>query len=115
MTDMVIDQEVYQTLTDSVGEDFMGEMVEAFLEEGAQLVADLEKGLADHDTDIFRRAAHSLKSNGATFGAMKLSDLAKELEEKARQGQLEGTAEMLEAISDAFSNAEQALKELNNG
>ena len=115
MANTVIDQEIYQALTDSVGEDFMGEMVEAFLEEGAQLVADLEKGLADHDTDIFRRAAHSLKSNAATVGAMKLSDLAKKLEEKARQGQLEGTAEKLGAISAAFSNAEQALKELNNG
>jgi HPt (histidine-containing phosphotransfer) domain-containing protein len=115
MTDAMIDQEVYQALIEAVGEDFIEEMVEAFLEEGTQLVADLGKGLADRDIDLFRRAAHSLKSNAATFGAMKLSHLSEELEEMARQGQLEGATDKLAPISEAYADAEQALKELNNG
>jgi len=115
MTDTVIDLNVYHALIEVVGEDFMGEMVDAFLEEGAQLVTDLGKGLANHDIDLFRRAAHSMKSNAATFGATKLSDLSEELEEMARQGQLEGGAEKLEPISAAFSNAGHALKELKIG
>jgi len=115
MTDTVIDLDVYQALTEVVGEDFIGEMVEAFLEEGTQFVADLDKSFVDDDIDLFRRAAHSMKSNAATFGAIKLSNLSQELEEMARQGQLDGAAEKLAPISAAFSNAEQALKELGNG
>ena len=115
MTDAVIDREIFQALAEAVGEDFIGEMVEAFLEEGAQIVADLEKGLADRDINLFRRAAHSLKSNAATFGAMNLSRLSKELEEVARQGQLEGVTEKLVPLFEAYSNAEHALKELKNG
>ena len=115
MTDSGIDREIFQGLREAVGEDFIGELVEAFLEEGAQFVAALEEGLADHDINLFRRAAHSLKSNAATFGAMKLSRLSKELEEVARQGQLEGVAEKLGPIFEAYSIAERELKELNNG
>ena len=115
MTDTVIDLNVYHALIEVVGEDFIGEMVDAFLEEGAQLMTDLGKGLANQDIDIFRRAAHSLKSNAATFGATKLSDLSEELEEMARQGQLEGGGEKLKPISAAFSKTEYALKELKNG
>ena len=63
----------------------------------------------------FRRAAHSLKSNAATFGAMTLSLLAKELEEMARENKLESTMDKLEPVSVAFANAQKTLKELQNG
>ena len=114
MTDTVIDLDVYQALAEIVGEDFIGEMVDAFLDEGAQFLDDFNKSFADGDTDLFRRAAHSMKSNAATFGATKLSELSEELEEMARQGQLDGVAEKLDPISAAFSNAGQVLKELKN-
>ena len=73
MTEKVIDQTVFQGLAEAVGEDFVGEMVDAFLEDGKQIIADLNSAFADQDVDRFRRAAHSLKSNAATFGAMTLS------------------------------------------
>jgi HPt (histidine-containing phosphotransfer) domain-containing protein len=115
MIDNVIDQMVFETLVETVGDDFIGEMVDAFLEEGAQFVSDLNSALAEKDVDKFRRAAHSLKSNAATFGATKLSELAKELEQIARTGQLGGVAVKLEPVSVAFANAEHALKEIQNG
>ena len=115
MTENVIDLAVYQELSEMVGDDFIDEMVDAFLEEGVQFIADLDSAFADQDVDRFRRAAHSLKSNAATFGAMKLSELAKELEEMSRKGQLDDAAEKLKPVSVAFADAEQALKELKNG
>jgi HPt (histidine-containing phosphotransfer) domain-containing protein len=114
MTDTVIDLEVYKALAEIVGKDFIDEMVETFLEEGAQFVVDLDKSFADGDIDLFRRAAHSMKSNAATFGAIKLSNISQELENMARQGQLDGVNEKLEPISAVFSNTRQALKELKN-
>jgi HPt (histidine-containing phosphotransfer) domain-containing protein len=115
MTDKVIDHTVFQTLVEAVGEDFVGEMVDAFLEEGRQIIADLNSAFADQNVDRFRRAAHSLKSTAATFGAMTLSALAKELEAMARENQIESAMDKLEPISVAFANAKKALKELQNG
>ena len=115
MTKSVIDQDIYQALVEAVGEDFVCEMVDAFLEEGFQLVASLQNALAEQDVDRFRRAAHSLKSHSATFGAMQLSNLAKELEEMARENRLEDVGTKLDPVPAAFSEAGQALKELQHG
>jgi histidine phosphotransfer protein HptB len=115
MTDKIVDQGVYQSLVEMVGEDFIGEMVEAFLDEGAQFLNDLSGALEAEDVDTFRRAAHSLKSNAATFGALALSEMAKELEMMARENQLGSVDGKLASLSLAFKEASRVLKELQNG
>lgn len=115
MTEILIDQDIYKALCELVGDDFIDEMVDAFLEEGAQFVEDLRTACADQDVDRFRRAAHSLKSNAATFGAMNLSILAKELEELARGNNLSEAAKKLEPIFLAFEKVRLALLEIKNG
>ncbi|GAB4430278.1 MAG: hypothetical protein Kow002_18730 [Anaerolineales bacterium] len=115
MANEVIDLDTYRALEEMVGEAYVLEMVDAFLDEGKHFLDDLNSALNTSDVDRFRRAAHSLKSNAATFGALHLSGLAKELEEIARDGQLEGSGGKLESISSAFGQAEQALKDIQNG
>ena len=44
-------------------------------------------------------AAHSLKSNAASFGAATLSSLAKELETLARSGSVDGAAPRVERLA----------------
>ncbi len=44
------------------------------------MLDDLRRSLAAQNADQFRRAAHSLKSNSNTFGALTLGAMAKELE-----------------------------------
>ena len=115
MSEQAIDLEVYNALAETVGEDFILEMVDAFLEEGAQFLKDLDVALQAGDLDGFRRAAHSLKSNAATFGAIELSGLARELEEKARGGSLDGAGAKLTPLNDAFADVTQAFKDVGNG
>ena len=115
MTDSVIDQEIYQALVEAVGDDFVGEMIDAYLEEGVKFLASLKSALADGDVDRFRRATHSLKSNSATFGALQLSGLAKELEDLARENRLDEAGGKLEPVFVSFSEVEQALKEFQHG
>ena len=115
MSGQVIDRNVYDALVDTMGVDFLAEMVGAFIEEGEQFLADLRASLPAGDVERFRRAAHSMKSNAATFGAMELSALAKELEEMARAGSLDGAEEKLPSLAEAFARAEQALKDVQNG
>ena len=114
MTDKIIDQGIYQALVEMVGEDFIGEMTAAFLDEGARFLKDISHALESQDADLFRRSAHSIKSNAATFGALTLSELAKELEMMARESQFENADAKLESLFSAFTNASQALKELQN-
>ena len=58
----------------------MNELVDTFLTEAPLMLAELRSALADGNSDRFRRAAHSLKSNSNTFGATALGAMARELE-----------------------------------
>jgi CheY-like chemotaxis protein/HPt (histidine-containing phosphotransfer) domain-containing protein len=70
-------------------------LIDAFLDDGAAQVATLRGAFDRGDADGAHRAAHTLKSNGATFGAHSFSELCRELETLGRQGELEGAGELL--------------------
>jgi HPt (histidine-containing phosphotransfer) domain-containing protein len=69
MTEQVIDRTTFDQLKEMMGADFIGELIDTYLEDSPQLIAALNRALASGDCESFRRAAHSLKSNSASFGA----------------------------------------------
>lgn len=80
MNDPLIDPHVFDALQANAGADFVAELVDTFAEEAPSLVAEMRAALAAGAAERFRYAAHSLKSNGSTFGAMRLAALARDLE-----------------------------------
>jgi HPt (histidine-containing phosphotransfer) domain-containing protein len=107
---MMIDNKVFAELKENVGADFIGELIDTYLTDAPHMVADMHQALATGDADGFRRAAHSLKSNSATFGAMTLSALAKELEMMGKSGTLEGAPGKLTQLEAEYKKAEEELK-----
>lgn len=75
-----IDNAIFGELQATAGAEFVNELVATFHEEAPQLLAELRSAWAAQSADGFRRAAHSLKSNGLTFGAIVLAAKARELE-----------------------------------
>ncbi len=96
-----IDREVLARLAEGVGDDagFVSELIEGFAQDAPALVAAAREALARGDTAEVRRAAHTLKSNAATFGAQALSDRSRELEEAARRDEFADAAGQIDAIS----------------
>ncbi|MEP1207663.1 MAG: Hpt domain-containing protein [Rhizobiaceae bacterium] len=80
MTQDLIDRSVFDELADSVGSDFAAELVDTFLSDAGTMFGSLDQAIADQDVDLYRRAAHSLKSNAQTFGATMLAAQAREIE-----------------------------------
>ena len=78
----VIDSTTFTELQEAAGAEFVAELVGTFLEEAPGMLAELRDALAVRDGERFRRAAHSLKSNSQTFGALGLGAMARELELK---------------------------------
>jgi len=107
-----IDLNTFNALKESTGEDFIGELIDAFLEDAPGLLAQMRSALVSQEAESFRRAAHSMKSNAATFGAMELSALAKELENLGRENNLEigNRLEILEAAYHQVAEQLEALK-----
>jgi len=106
-----IDRSVLDELSASLGDDFVGELIDTFIEEAPGMFHEMRQALSASDVDSFRRVAHSLKTNAATFGATELAEKAKELETMARENNLE-IGNRFEKLEDAYRQAVQALKGL---
>jgi len=115
MDESEIDQAVFADLQDTAGAEFVAELVDTFLEEAPGMLAELHSARADADADRFRRAAHSLKSNCNTFGALKLAALARELELKGLDADPARDAGGLAALEVEYARAAGALKALRHG
>ena len=95
-----------------MGADFIGEVIEVFNEDAPKLLHDLQQALTTHDADLFRRAADSLKSNSAEFGAVKLSGMARELEMMGKEGRLAEASEKVARALAEYERVKEALREL---
>jgi histidine phosphotransfer protein HptB len=88
------------------------ELLSTFVEDSQELMATLRRTLGRRDVDGFRRAAHSLKSNAASFGATTLSGLARDLETQARSGSLDGAEPRVERLGVECERVTRALREV---
>ena len=84
-----------------------------FNEDAPELLRSLEQALDGNDAELFRRSAHSLKSNSAAFGAVTLAELARELEMIGKEGTpgRSGRDKVARAAAE-YQRVQQALQEM---
>ncbi|HVB81448.1 MAG TPA: Hpt domain-containing protein [Candidatus Binataceae bacterium] len=104
-----VDREVIQNLRDE-GENLLSELVEMFIVEVPGQLATLEAALAKDDAGATRLTAHTLKGTGGNFGAARMLALATALEEKGRDGSLEGASALLVALRAECLRVRKALE-----
>ena len=108
--DGTIDRDALARLAEGVGDDeFVAELIEGFSTDAPALIAAARAGLDQGDDAEVRRAAHTLKSNAATFGAQALSDRSRAVEEAAKQGQLSNATAMIDAMAQELDVVLDAL------
>lgn len=112
--DVIIDREVLDKLLEAVGGDgeFLAELLETYFADTPQQFSTMQAALADGNSEEFRRAAHSLKSNSANFGAMDLSQKAKKLEEMGKSGNLDQAEVSLSDIEAEYLRVKSALEKI---
>jgi CheY-like chemotaxis protein/anti-sigma regulatory factor (Ser/Thr protein kinase) len=107
--DISFDAAAHVTLRELGGDDFLAEVVDAFLADAPALVATLRRALDQNDADELRRAAHTLKSNGSTLGAQRFSELCRELEQRAKSGRLDTASDLVGQVEQEYRPLEAAL------
>jgi HPt (histidine-containing phosphotransfer) domain-containing protein len=110
----VIDIPTFEALKESMGADFICELVQAYFEETPQLLNKLQKALAQQDYTAFRQAAHSIKSTSNSFGALQFGELAKELEMMGRESSLDSAPEKVKSLVTGYDAIQQALEKLSH-
>ena len=113
MNEPTIDRATYDELKDTAGADFVVELVDTFLAEAPRLIEGLRTAYDQRNADVFRRSAHSLKSNSNTFGARTLGVLARDLE-LGGFARVEASDAPLEKLAQEYSRVAAELSELRD-
>ena len=95
----ILDPAALEGLREIGGDEFLRDLVDTFLADAPSLLA----ALRGSDADEVRRCAHTLKSNAATFGATRLSELCRELELLAKAGDLAGVPDLADRIEAEYA------------
>ena len=99
-----LDPDARDRLIETAADDpeFVGVLLDSFNNSAPAVLQELRDGMSFRDGNVVRRAAHTLKSNAATFGATDLFALCAELEMRARAGELPDGQEDVERIESAY-------------
>jgi len=108
-----LDSAALDMLLDATGGDpaFLAEMIDAYLTDSTALFAAIDDALSASRSEDLRRAAHSLKSNSATFGAMTLAETCRQIEERAKAGKLDANlSPLIESARAEYARARDVLQ-----
>ncbi|MFM8320779.1 MAG: Hpt domain-containing protein [Chloroflexota bacterium] len=111
MSDL-IDRQTWATLESMSDATFLRELIEVYQADSPQLIEQMRAGLAGGVVEQVRRSAHSLKSNSASLGALRLSEAARALETLARGGTLDGADDWLAVIEEEYACLQPELDRL---
>lgn len=94
------------------GAEAVAGLLGTFFDDAPHRLADLRQAVVEGDLEGARRAAHTLKSQGMLFGALFLANVAREIELRARAGDLNGAAALVGELEAEYGEAREALEGL---
>jgi PAS domain S-box-containing protein len=112
--EITLEPAALQQLQDLGGAEFIAEVVDVFLADAPTLITSLRNAVEGHDTEELRRAAHTLKSNGATLGAGGFAELCRTVEQHAKDGRLDGVSQLVDRIEHEYGTLREALVSLRS-
>ena len=115
MSDLpAIDPEAINNLRELSPDDdaFLIEIIDIFLEDTPNRIAELESSLTSQDVEVFGRAAHSIKGSSSNLGATHLRAAAEKLESLSRSEGITNTDEMVAELKACFAVAKAELNKI---
>jgi signal transduction histidine kinase/CheY-like chemotaxis protein len=84
-------------------------LIDTFMQEAVQLQEEAARAVQQGKPNELRRAAHTLKSNAANFGATAMAAACLELENVGRNNSVEGAEDLLVKIAKEFEQVKVSL------
>jgi len=112
-----IDPAVIEALRELGGAEDPGllvELIDLYLQDAPQRMAEIEQSLASGDWKLLERAAHTLKSASANIGALALSEVCRELECQARRRDPQHCTSLYERSVEDLALVASALRKLRS-
>jgi PAS domain S-box-containing protein len=108
-----IDLDILGSLHEDIGQggsEVLAELIAIFLEDTPPSLAKLQQAAASQDNRQMALTAHTLKSTSATLGAVRFSQLCRELESAGQAGQVEGVAEQITQLISEYEKVKTILE-----
>jgi signal transduction histidine kinase/DNA-binding NarL/FixJ family response regulator len=109
----VIDETVLDEIRRMSGEQapaLINNIVEIYLQQTPNLIDDIQYGARNGDADRVFRAAHALKSSSANIGAVRVSEIAHQVEKLGRHNRIEHVHSHLNTLLESYEQARLDLK-----
>ena len=109
---MTLDPSALADMLAMVGDDpeFVGDIVDTYLEDAPTQLSGMITALEAGDLATLGRLAHTLKGNSRNVGATSLAEIARVLEEQARQGDTTDARARIDAAAAEFAHVTVALE-----
>jgi HPt (histidine-containing phosphotransfer) domain-containing protein len=107
--------EALRALSPDDGGVFLRELIDIYLQDTPQRLAELDQALARQDAPSFIRAAHTIKGSSSNFGADRLAKLALEIELHGMAGTLSSTASSCARLKTEYALVAEALTQAAKG
>ncbi len=92
---------------------FVEQLFEKYRASSAKLMADIQSGVDEEQSETIWRAAHALKSSSAQLGAKRVAHLAAETEQAGREKDLHAMAERVDHLESELAVALEAFSQLD--
>jgi len=107
--------ETLRALSPDDGGAFLRELIEIYLQDTPQRLAELDQALAAHNASALIRAAHSIKGSSGNFGAHRLAKLAAEIESQGKAGNLAASAASCGRLKSDYASVAELLTQIGQG
>ena len=91
---------------------FLRELIQIYLEDSPQRIAEIESSLEQGDALTLTRAAHSLKGSSSNFGALQLRAVSEKIEHLGRDGALSEVSALMPELRLEFDRVKSAREAL---
>jgi CheY-like chemotaxis protein/HPt (histidine-containing phosphotransfer) domain-containing protein len=99
-----------QELQEEGEPDFVQETIRMYLDDAPRMINAIRQAIQQKQPQDLRRAAHTLKGNSNSLGAMQIGRLSLELEKIGRGGTTEGAEPLLAELEQEFDRVRAALQ-----
>jgi two-component system, sensor histidine kinase len=102
--------QMYLDIKERRGAHILGTIIESYLNGAPLLLQSMEDALHDRDIKALWQAAHTMKSNNAMVGALRMTEICHELERKGKEGSIDNGEQLLEELKREFRYIEIQLQ-----
>lgn len=101
-----------RSLNPDDGDAFLKELIDIYLQDTPERIAEIATALGKLDAPAVMRAAHSVKGSSSNFGATQLAEIAHTLELQGKAGDLTASPAALAALQAEYTRVAAALAAL---